>query len=212
MKTKLAVLTGSLLAGVALAAEATLFQENFDSAEVGKVPAGMLVLDGGFAVREEAGNKLLELPGDPLDSYGILIGPALKDGATLTARVFGTAKGRRAPTFGIGLGGASGHRLVISPGKKEIELLKLDADLASAPFEWPSGKWLQLKLQIRPGANGGARIEGKAWTEGSPEPAAWTLTFDDPEAPRPGRPGLFGSPFAGTPIRYDDIVLKPLAP
>ena len=57
-----------------------LYENNFESAEVGKVPDDFLVLDGGFAVKSDGTNKFLELPGAPLDSFGVLFGPTEKDG------------------------------------------------------------------------------------------------------------------------------------
>src|SRR5207302_2909423 len=84
-----------------------IYENNFEKAEVGKVPEDLLVLDGAFAVKEEGGNKFLELPGAPLDSFGLLFGPTESVGLAVSARVYGTAKGRRFPTFGIGANGVS---------------------------------------------------------------------------------------------------------
>src|SRR5438874_13641621 len=52
-----------------------IYENNFEKAEVGKVPEDFLVLDGAFTVKEEGGNKFLELPGAPLDTFGLLFGP-----------------------------------------------------------------------------------------------------------------------------------------
>src|SRR6266436_2757652 len=53
------------------AQSSVLYENNFEKEPVGKVPENFLVLDGGFAIKEEAGNKFLELPGSPLDSYSV---------------------------------------------------------------------------------------------------------------------------------------------
>src|SRR5882762_11395144 len=82
-----------------------LYENNFETAEVGKVPEDFLVLDGGFAVKAEASNKFLELPGSPLDSFGVQFGPGGNSEVTVSARINSTAKGRRFPTFGVGLNG-----------------------------------------------------------------------------------------------------------
>src|SRR2546421_672577 len=76
-----------------------LYTNNFESAQVDKIPSDFLVLDGAFTVKEEGGNKFLELPGSPLDSFSVLFGPTGKENLAVSARVFGTAKGRRFPTF-----------------------------------------------------------------------------------------------------------------
>src|SRR3954454_23647167 len=98
---------GMLLTGQLCAADSVLYENSFEKAEVGKVPADFLVLDGGFAVKDEAGNKVLELPGAPLDSFAAQFGPAGNADGEVTARIYGTQKGRRMPTFGVGLNGVA---------------------------------------------------------------------------------------------------------
>ena len=73
------------------------------------MPDDFLVLDGDFAVKQEDGNKYLELPGAPLDAFGFMFGPSARHGNEISARMFGTKKGRRYPVFGIALNG--GQRL-----------------------------------------------------------------------------------------------------
>src|SRR6266702_776209 len=99
---ELVLLTG--LAFGAFAQQAKLLYENsFEKADLDKVPDDFLVLDGQFAVKEEGGNKFLELPGAPLDSYGALFGPTETEDISVYARIFGTGKARRHPTFGLAL-------------------------------------------------------------------------------------------------------------
>src|SRR3954469_15414808 len=69
------VLLWSLVLGSWSLAAAPVYSNNFESAELDKVPDVMLVLDGAFAVKQEDGNKVLELPGAPLDTFGALFGP-----------------------------------------------------------------------------------------------------------------------------------------
>ena len=72
-----------------------LYQNDFQKADLDAVPGDLVVLDGAFAVKEQGQNRFLELPGAPLDTYGVLFGPAEKDGVIASARVLATAKGRR---------------------------------------------------------------------------------------------------------------------
>jgi len=202
-----------LTAGIAAEPPQVLYTNDFSKADVGKTPEDLFVLDGQFAVQQEGDNRFLELPGAPLDTYGVLFGPTEKQGVAVSARVFGTSKGRRLPTFAVSLNGSSGYRLQVAPGRKQLELLKGDQVLAAAPFAWASGQWVHLKLQLRALPSGGCRLEGKAWPQagqGDAEPPAWTLTLDEKTEPAAGRPGLWGSPFAGTPIRYDDLAVAPV--
>jgi hypothetical protein len=205
----------ALLLAVALAALAgdakPIYTNDFEKAALDSVPDDMLVIDGGFAVKEEGGNKFLELPGAPVDSYGILFGPTQADGVSVSARIHSTGKGRRYSTFGVGLGGVSGYRFQLSPAKKSVELMHNDNLVASVPYEWTSDTWTSLRLQVRKVKEGQWKIEGKAWKHGSKEPGDWTLTADEKEAPVAGRASIWGMPFSGTPIRYDDLALSAIA-
>lgn len=200
------VLACVLGAASAVAAEtAALYQNNFEKAELEKVPDDMLVLDGGFAVKEEAGNKFLELPGAPLETFGVLFGPTEASGLAVTARIHGAGKGRRFPTFDVGLNGVGGFKLRVSPAKKLLELLKGEEVVANAPFTWESGSWTMLRLQCRKVKDGEFKVEGKAWKQGDAEPKDWQVSrAETAEAPA-GRPSVWGMPFAGTPVRFDDL-------
>src|SRR5262245_11187177 len=202
-----------LLAGLAFGAFAQpakpLYENDFEKAALDKVPDDFLVLDGRFAVKEESGNKFLELPGAPLDTFGVLFGPTEKEGAAVSARIFGTGKGRRYPTFAVGLNGqgTSAYRLQVSPAKKALELFKGDELKTSVPYEWPSGAWTRLRLQVRKVKDGEWKVEGKVWTD--KEPSAWLVAFDEREQPVAGKASIWGIPYATTPIRFDDLKVAP---
>ncbi|MEO8428542.1 MAG: hypothetical protein ABI651_15690, partial [Verrucomicrobiota bacterium] len=168
-----------------------------------------LILDGLFAVKQDGNNKFFELPGAPLDTFGALFGPTESDGVAVSARIHGTGKGRRFPTFAVSLNGAGGYRLQVSPAKKSLELYKGDVVKSTTPYDWQSDKWTFLRLQVRKVKDGEWKVEGKAWTQGSPEPA-WQITTDEKEAAPAGRSGIWGSPYASTPIRFDDLVVLQL--
>lgn len=184
-----------------------LYQNNFEQATVDQVPDGFLVLDGGFIVKEEGGNKFLELPGAPLDTFGVLFGPNEGINVAVSAKIHSSGKGRRFPAFAIGLNGAGGFRLQVSAAKKLLELYRGDDMVASAPYEWQSGSWTMLKLQLRELKAGEWKVEGKAWVQGAAEPKDWAITHDAKDKPNSGRPSVWGNPFAGTPIRFDDLTL-----
>src|SRR6185295_9398427 len=138
------ILAMALLVGAGWCASAQAaaidYSNDFEKAEVGKVPDDFLVLDGQFAVKEEEGNRFLELPGAPLDTFGVLFGPTEKDGLAASARIYGTGKGRRYPAFAVSLNGVSGYKLQVTPAKKLVEIYKGDTVKASVPFEWVSAK------------------------------------------------------------------------
>ena len=194
----------------ALAAEGgkILYQNNFTTNEVSKLPDEMLLLDGGFAVQDVSGNKVLQLPGAPLDTFGVLFGPTEAANLSLSARVHSAKKGRREPAFAIGLNGNAGYKLQVSAAKKLLELYKGDDVIAKEPFTWESDSWTMLKLQVRKVKDGEFVIEGKAWKQGAPEPEKWTVTATENAEPNAGRASIWGNPFAGTPIDFDDLVVS----
>jgi hypothetical protein len=188
-----------------------VYENNFETTEVGTVTTNLLILEGAFSVKEEGGNRFLELPGAPLDTFGLLFGPTESAGSEVSARVYGTAKGRRFPTFGIGLNGVSGYKLQVSPGKKLLELYKGEEVVASVPYTWESDSWSMLRLQIRK-AGSSWTIEGKAWKQGSTEPSDWAISYEEKTEPTAGRASLWGAPFSTTPIRYDDLLIRAINP
>jgi hypothetical protein len=184
-----------------------LYENNFEKAGVGPLPDEFLVLDGDFSIKESEGNRYIELPGAPLDTFGVLFGPTTNAGVCVSARIYGTSKGRRYPQFAIGLDGQNGYRLKVSPAKDSVEICKGDESLVSVPFHWKSGAWTAFKLRIRQTDGPAWKVEGKVWPQSEVEPKGWTISLEEKTAPRPGRASFWGSPVSGTPIRFDDLLL-----
>lgn len=209
MKTILACgLLGLNLAAFAGDGGTRLYSNDFEKEEPAKLPEGFLVLNGEFTVKTLGTNRVLELPGAPLDGFAAQFGPAEAADVAVSARIFGTVRGRRGPTFGVGLGGVSGWRLQVSPGKKALELFKNDEARARTAYEWKSGTWTRFCLQVRKLKDGAWRVEGKVWMDGGEEPKEWTLAAEETELPTAGRASVAGSPFSGTPIWFDDLVVE----
>ena len=189
-----------------LSAAEVLYQNDFEKLQPGKMPDELMVLEGGFSVKSDGTNKFVELPGAPLETFGFLFGPTETENIAASARFFGTGKGRRGPTFAVGLNGVGGYKLQVAPSKRVIELIKGDTDvLTSAPYKWESGSWTILHLQVTKIKDGEWKIEGKAWPQGAPEPKTPTISHTEKTAPIPGRAGVWGSPYSETPIRFDDL-------
>lgn len=210
LRTGTLSLLSAALAVTASAAE-PLYQNDFEKAAPGAAPQDLLVISGVFTVRSENGNQALELPGSPLDSFGALFGPAPEGDVAASARFFGTKQGRKFPTFGVSLNGAGGYRLQVSPGKKALEIYRGDTSLASVAWEWQPGTWTTLRLEVRK-VGEGCVIQGKAWQSSGEAPADWSIRAEEKESPAPGRAGIWGSPYAGTPILFDDLRLEAVSP
>jgi hypothetical protein len=82
---------------------------------------------------------------------------------------------------------------------------------ATVAHEWKSETWTLLRLQVRKIKAGEWKLEGKVWTQGTPEPEAWTISCEEREEPIAGRASVWGNPYSGTPIRFDDLVVAPAA-
>ena len=205
MRYGLLIAIASLATQAPLSAAEPVYQNDFEQVEAGSESDDFLIIDGAFTVKEEGGNKFLELPGAPLDSFSAMFGPSAKEDVGVSARILGTRKGRRYPTFGVALNGLGGYKLRVSPGKRELELYRGDEVKQAVPLKWESGKWTFLKLELTTPAEGKWLVEGKLWQEGQSEPEKPTISFEDADAPPSGKPSIAGSPYAGTPIRYDDV-------
>ena len=193
-------------------ADKVLFKSDFESANAESVPEELMVLAGQFSVKEIDGNKALELPGTPLEDFGVLFGPAESDGVAVRARVRSESTKRLAPRFGVGLSGVAGYRLLVAPGQNVLQILKDQQVVASVPFEWRSGTWTLLHLQVRKISEGKWIIEGRAWADGTPEPKDWSISFEVSEAPPAGKASIWGAPYSGKPILFDDLSLILLQP
>src|SRR4051812_26072339 len=101
MKKRFCLLALLLLWSASAFSAQKLYENNFEKAEPEKIPEDFMVLDGGFVVKEEGGNKFLELPGAPLETFGVLFGPTVSNNVSASAKIFGTAKGRRFPAFAV---------------------------------------------------------------------------------------------------------------
>lgn len=194
---------------VLLAADAAPYANDFEKAEVGKVPDDVMVLDGTFAVREADGNKCLELARDPVGSFGALFGPEGLVATDVKARIWAAASGKRFPEVGIGANDPGGYKLFAVPARHILALRNGDDPVASAPFPWQSGKWTWYRLRVEPKDAKTWQIRGKAWPDGQKEPENWMITAQDTEAPSAGRASLWGSDFSEQPIRFDDLSVVP---
>jgi hypothetical protein len=193
-------------------ADEVLFETDFEMAKVDSVPEELMVLAGEFSVKDIGGNKALELPGNPLEDFGVLFGPAESDSVAVRARIHSESSKRLVPRFGVGLSGVAGYRLLVAPGQNGLQLLKDQEVVASAPFEWKSAAWTSLHLQIRKISESKWIIEGRAWASGTSEPKNWPISVEVSEAPPAGKASIWGAPYSGKPILFDDLSVISLDP
>lgn len=205
-----AALSGLLMLGVAKAE--TIYENDFQSVELGEEPDEFLVLDGQFVAQEEGTERFLVLPGAPLDNFGALFGPSRREGMRIRVRIMGQSKRRLAPAFGVGLHGLGGFKLMVSANKRKLELLRGDELISSIDYRWQIKDWTQIVFEARPKGESGWLVRGKIWSAAEPEPADWTIQASADTAPPRGKASIWGHPFSGYPIRYDDIVVESVPP
>lgn len=182
-----------------------LCKNDFEKEQVGSIPKDILVVDGKFSVKEENGNRFLEVQGTPLDVHGVLFGEDKVDGVEVSARIRGTPTGKRYPSFGIGLNGISGYKLRVSPGRRTVAIVRGEEIKKEIPFKWISSEWTHLKLQAYNTGENRWVIEGKVWNANEKEPD-WMIKYEDSEPPPSGKASIWGIPFSSTPIQFDDII------
>ena len=183
------------------------YHQDFQSSAEGSMPEELLVINGTFAVKSEGGNRFLQLPGEPLDTFGFMLGADETNSIQCSIRAGNT--GKRFPEFGVGLAGAAGYRLWLQPAVGEVQILKGDNVKIAKPYEWKSATWLTLRLQLSK-QNNKTILQGKIWPRGSTEPKDWTISFGDSETERPpkGRASVWGIPYSGTPIDFDNLAIS----
>lgn len=188
------------------AQELKKFEVKADEWPEGAPPAEVFIVDGRVEVTAKDGNKALVIhPGTELVDASAQLAVSAAGSASIEARVFASKRGRSAPRFGISVHGMSGWRLYVTPAKKQLELVKADQIVASVPFTWKSEAWLNLKLEAQKGEGDAWSITGTAWAEGEAVPPAPQLKQEDKGLKGQGKCAVWGTPFSGTPIYFDDI-------
>lgn len=210
-RSRLPLLTLIVAIAAAPAGEAQRYANDFSKAAPGKPSDDeFLILSGTFEVKDVAGEKLLELAPVPIDGYGVLFGPAEHATGAVSARVWGATTGRRYPEFGIGSNDAGGYKLWLMPRRGTVAIRKSDDTVATAPYvSWKSETWTRFRLSVSKTAGGAWKVQGRVWPDGADEPAEWTVSFEDAAEPPAGRASMWGHPYSGQPIRFDDLSVTP---
>lgn len=195
----------ALLAATAAHAEPKKFAFDCEAWSEGEPPKEVFVVEGKFNVVAKDGNKALEIGVGELVDANALLGDSANGSASIEAKVFGTKQGRSMPRFAIGVHGQSGYRLMVFAAQKQLQLVKGDEIIKSIPFTWTSDAWLKLKLDVKKVEEKKWTISCKAWPADAPEPAEAAITHEDATLKGQGKCSVWGTPFANTPILFDDV-------
>ena len=186
-----------------------LYAQNFEQLQEGKPPEELLILAGAFQIKSIENNKALVLEPNPLDTFGALFGPAERDAYTVSTRIRASNTGRRFPEFGVGALGPSGYKLWLMPATGQLQLKAGDEVITHVPYQWKSGQWTRLKLQLTRTPDNKTKLQGKAWADGAQEPGEWTISAQHDQPPKAGRAVLWAVPYGGTPTYFDDLLITP---
>ena len=180
--------------------------EDFQSLAPNAIPPHWVGAGGKFQVREVDGNKVLvKLSNEQslLRRARAYMGASNLSNYTMEADVFAIEKRRQmgdigiiAQRYALVLQGNS-QKLVIESWQPEIKRSK------TISFEWKPNMWYRMKLRVENISAGKTLVRGKIWTNGSPEPAQWTIEKEDPIPNRNGSPGFYA--YAHNEIYYDNI-------
>jgi len=208
MKSPFLFFVPLLAAAAVQAAEMTTLTLDAEAWSEGAPPKEVFVVDGSIQVTSKDGNKVLTVLPDPITDASAQLGVSAAGEAAIKARVFASKQGRSLPKFGIAVHGMSGHRLLLNAPKRQLELVKNDEVLASAPFTWTTDTWVWLSLQAKRGGGEAWEITGKVWAADGAEPAEPQIKHADQGLKGQGKASVWGTPYSEQPIHFDDIELR----
>ena len=170
-------------------------------------PEGLLILDGDFSVAKEGGNKVLSLPAEPLDDFGVLFGPRIPGSVAVQANFLSSKSGRRVPAFSVGLGGVNGFRAKLNLAHRKLQLVKEGEVMGESPFKWIPDEWVTVRIQReKPVGNSDSWIiKVKAWQ--GDEPMDWPIVLESDAKQSAGKCSVWGAPYSTKPIHIDDITV-----
>ncbi len=201
------------------------YMNDFEKVPVGATPGGWVNAQGKFAVKKLADGsqvlaKLNTDPRPPLARANAYITAPSATGYTIQADVYATEVAGKLPDMGV----VADRYSLIMDGKTDPETGQRTVRLASwdaqkrvdkrVPNQWAKDTWYRTKLVVTLTADK-AHVQGKVWPRDQPEPAAWTVEYDDVSPNRNGAAGLYGyvsNAVAGAPgseIHYDNLIIAP---
>lgn len=199
----------ALCAALPVCAQQTqTFNITADDWTEGEPPKEVFVVDGTIKIAARDGNKAIVVDPNPITDASAQLGVSAAGNASIEGRVLALKRGRSTPRFGVSVHGMSGHRLVVNPAKKQIELVKADQTLATVPYTWTADAWMKLKLEVKKGEGNAWTVTGKAWPADAAEPAQAQITFEDKGLKGQGKCAIWATPFSGEPVFFDDLKIS----
>lgn len=188
-----------------LAQQSQTFDIKVDDWAEGEPPKEVFVVDGSIKIGVRDGSKAIVIDPNPITDASAQLAVSASGNASIEGKILAIKRGRSTPRFGVSVHGMSGHRLIINPAKKALELIRNDQTLATVPFTWTSEEWVKLKLTATKGADGTWSITGKAWPAAAAEPAEPLIKHAEKGLKGQGKCAIWATPFSGEPVFFDDL-------
>jgi hypothetical protein len=187
------------------AADAQKFVINADDWAEGEPPKEVFVVDGAIKIAAKDGNKAIMIDATPITDASAQLAVSAGGNSSIQAKVFASRRARSLPKFGVSVHGMSGYRLMVNAPKKQLELVKGEQVLQSAPLTWTPDQWVTLKLEVKKVEGENWAVTGKIWPGDGNEPAEAALSHTDKGLKGQGKAGIWGVPYSEMPIYFDDI-------
>lgn len=187
------------------------FEENFSGLSPQDEPENLFILDGSFLVDQDKAGKQLELSGRPVGDFGFMFGPRVREKAMeLNFSFLSSKQGRRYPAIAAGIGGIRGYRFRWNASTRKIFIYNDETLLSEKIFTWESEQWWKIRFQVIPLKQDKNLLKLKIWPRDLEEPKTWLVEHFDDILFKGGKCVIWGYPYAGTPIQFDDIKILSL--
>ncbi len=178
------------------------FKADFDKAPDGSSPGGWVNTNGKFLVKKlpDGNNVLSKLNTDarpPLAKAIAYISTPDASNYTVQADFYGTQVRGKLPDAGL----VNSRYSLVFDGKPDTDLKQHTVRITSwdarprinvaVAYDWQPDTWYTAKFVVEQKEKT-ALVRGKVWKKGEAEPAAWTVSFEDPFPNRNGAAGLYG--------------------
>ena len=174
----------------------------------GVPPKDVFVVDGTIKIASKDGNKAIMVDPSPIVDANAQLGESANGDESIQARIFASKKGRSYPRFGLSVHGNSGYRVIVNCAKRQLELVKNEETVKTAPFAWTTDTWTVLKLEAKQREGGKWVISAKAWPADGAEPADPMISHPDDKMKGQGKAAIWGTPFSEMPVYFDEIKIE----
>ncbi len=177
----------------------------------GSIPAGSSIQSGKWQVMGD-GDELQVVP-KPLVISWLEFGPEVREkGATILATGRSSGEGRLQSRFGAGLYGKNGFQLRLVPLTDEVELVRRQEVLLTAPMSLETDRLYTIELTAKKDEDEWV-INGSVWEEGEDPEIGTEVTYriynEELLLPLAGRAVITGTPFSGEPVGFTRAELYP---